>query len=42
MKKNRGWVGFVMVLAIFLLTAILLNGGLNQRDRRLTYAEMWE
>ena len=42
MKKNRGWMSFIVVLGIFLLIAVLLDGGLGKEDRELTYPELWE
>nr|MBR4281829.1 hypothetical protein [Clostridia bacterium] len=43
MKHNRGWTGYLIVLAAFLAVALLLNGGgLNMQTREVTYAQLWE
>ena len=43
MKKNRGWMGYLMVLGTFLLIAVLLNGTLlGQKDLTITYPELLE
>ncbi len=43
MKKNRGWVGYLVVLVTFLSIAILLNGTvLGQKDRTVTYPQLLE
>ena len=42
MKKNRGWLTYVIVVGVFLMIAVMAAGGLTPRDRTLTYAELWE
>ena len=43
MKRNRAWTGYVVVLAAFLVIALLLNGSvLKQQSREVTYAQLWE
>ena len=43
MKRNRGWTGYLIVLAAFLAVALLLNGSmLGQPSREITYAQLWE
>ena len=43
MKRNRGWTGYLIVLAAFLAVALLLNGSmLGQPSREVTYAQLWE
>ena len=43
MKKNRGLMGYIVLLVGFLAIAILLNGGLlNQEDRTVTYPQLLE
>ena len=42
MKKNRGWMSYIVVLGIFILIAVLINSGMMQEDRTLTYTELWE
>ncbi len=42
MKRNRGWAGYVIVLAAFLTIALMLNGSLlGLEDKEVTYAELW-
>ena len=43
MKRNRGWTGYLIVLAAFLAVAMLLNGSMfAQPSREVTYAKLWE
>ena len=43
MKRNRGWTGYLIVLAAFLAVALLLNDSmLGQPSREVTYAQLWE
>ncbi len=43
MKRNRGWTGYLIVLAAFLAVALLLNGSMfAQPSREVTYAQLWE
>ena len=43
MKHNKGWIGYLIVLAAFLAVALLLNGsGLEMQSREVTYAQLWE
>ncbi len=42
MKRNRGWAGYLIVLAAFLSVALLLNGSLGLQDKTVTYAKLWE
>ena len=43
MKHNRGWTGYIIVLAAFLAIALLLNGTmLGQQSSEITYAKLWE
>ena len=43
MKRNRAWTGYLIVLAAFLVIAVLLNGTmLGQESREVTYAQLWE
>ena len=43
MKRNRGWLGYLIVIAPLLVIALLLNGSmLGQPDRNVTYAQLWE
>ena len=42
MKKNRGWMSYIVVLGIFILIAVLINSGMMQEDRTLTYTELWD
>ena len=43
MKRNRGWLGYLIVLAPLLVIALLLNGSmLGQVSREVTYAQLWE
>ncbi len=43
MKRNRGWLGYLIVLAPLLVIAMLLNSTLlGQTDREITYAQLWE
>ena len=43
MKRNRGWTGYLIVLAAFLAMALLLNGSmLGQQPREVSYTELWE
>ena len=43
MKRNRGWTGYLIVLAAFLAVALLLNGSmLSQQPKEVTYAQLWE
>ncbi len=42
MKKNRGWLTYVMVLAVFLVIAVLINGSMTPDNRELTYQELWQ
>ena len=41
MKKNRGWMGYVVVLSIFMVIAIVLNGSLAAPKPKLTSDELW-
>lgn len=37
-KKNRGFTGYVIILATFLIIALLLNGSLNGNvNKRIEY-----
>ena len=40
MKKNRGWLGFAVVLSVLLFMAVALDGTLGQKDRRVTYPQL--
>ena len=43
MKRSRGLMGYVVVLATFLIIAVLLNGGLGQPvNRRIEYPQLLE
>ena len=43
MKRNRGWLGYLIVLAPLLVIALLLNGSMmGQPSREITYAQLWE
>ena len=43
LKRNRGWTGYLIVLAAFLAVALLLNGSmLGQQNKEITYAKLWE
>ncbi len=42
MKRNRGWMGYLVVLVTFLLIAITLGGSLGQKDRTVTYPQLLE
>jgi len=43
LKRNRGWTGYLIVLAAFLAVALLLNGSMfAQPSREVTYAQLWE
>ncbi len=43
MKRNRGWLGYLIVLAPLLVIALLLNSTLmGQTGREVTYAQLWE
>ncbi len=43
MKRNRGWLGYVMVIGTFLLVAVLLNGSLlGEEDKTVTYPQLLE
>ena len=43
MKRNRGWLGYLIVIAPLLVIALLLNSSmLGQPDRNVTYAQLWE
>ena len=40
-KKQRGMLGYVVLIAIFIVIALVLNGGLGQtEDRRIEYPEL--
>ncbi len=43
MNRNRGWLGYIIVLCAFLAVALLLNNSvLLQKNREVTYAQLWE
>ncbi len=43
MKRNRGWLGYIVVLLPLLAIALLLNGSmLGQQSKEITYAKLWE
>ena len=43
MKRNRGWLGYFVVLAPLLVIALLLNTTLlGETNREITYAQLWE
>lgn len=43
MNRNRGWLGYIIVLCAFLAVALLLNNSmLLQNNREVTYAQLWE
>ena len=43
MKRNKGIAGYIAVLAIILLIAVILNGGLNQTvNKRIEYPKLLE
>ncbi len=42
MKKNRGWLGYIMVLSVFLVIAMLFSGSLNPPKPELSSDELWE
>ncbi len=43
MKRNRVWKSYLIVLGVFLVIALMLNGTmLGQQSKKVTYAQMWE
>jgi len=42
LKKNRGWLGYIMVLSVFLVIAMLVSGSLTQPKPALSSDELWE
>ena len=43
MKRNRGWLGYLIVLAPLLVIALLLNGSMmGEQSREVTYAQLWD
>ncbi|MGN1369475.1 MAG: ATP-dependent zinc metalloprotease FtsH [Aristaeellaceae bacterium] len=43
MKRNRGWLGYLIVLCAFLAVALMFNGSMmSQSNREITYAQLWE
>ena len=43
MKRNRGWLGYFVVLAPLLVIALLLNTTLmGETNREVTYAQLWD
>ena len=43
MKRSRGFMGYVVVIATFLIIALLLNGGLGNDDNlRIEYPKLLE
>ncbi len=43
MKRNRGWLSYVIVLLPLLVVALLINSSLmGQQSREITYAQLWE
>jgi len=43
LKRNRGWLGYFVVLAPLLVIALLLNTTLlGETNREITYAQLWE
>jgi len=43
LKRNRVWKSYLIVLGVFLVIALMLNGTmLGQQSKKVTYAQMWE
>ena len=43
MKRNRVWKSYLIVLGVFLVIALMLNGTMmGQQSKKVTYAQMWE
>ena len=43
MKRNRGWLSYVILLGVFLSIVLMLNETvLGQQNREITYAKLWE
>ena len=43
MKRNRGWLSYIVVLIPLLAIALLVNSTMmGQQNREVTYAQLWE